>query len=166
MPNFSNGWLTAFKHRHNLCQWVRHGETDVVDCKQLELDLATIQEEELQAYNNNNIYNMDKTAFYWKTSLDCMIATEQMAGKKAIKACFTANLCYNASGSDEVLIWFIDTAAKPRYFFQTGVNIRNLNMHWEHNQKDWMTAAIFVKYLHWFNNYVAGCKVVLLVDGC
>ena len=27
-----------------------------------------------------------------------------------------------------------------------------------------MTAAIFVKYLHWFNNHVAGRKVVLLVD--
>ena len=27
-----------------------------------------------------------------------------------------------------------------------------------------MTAAIFVKYLHWFNNHVAGCKIVLLVD--
>ena len=38
-------------------------------------------------------------------------------------------------------------------------------MHWEHKQKDWMTAAIFMKYLSWFNNHVAGCKVVLLVDG-
>ena len=38
-------------------------------------------------------------------------------------------------------------------------------MHWEHNQKDWMTVAIFVKYLHYFNNYVAGHKVMLLVDG-
>ena len=28
-----------------------------------------------------------------------------------------------------------------------------------------MTAAIFVKYLHWFNNNVAGHKVVLLVEG-
>ena len=37
-------------------------------------------------------------------------------------------------------------------------------MHWEHNQKGWMTAAIFVKYLHWLNNHVAGCNVVLLVD--
>ena len=27
-----------------------------------------------------------------------------------------------------------------------------------------MTVAIFVKYLHWFNNHVAGLKVVLLVD--
>ena len=27
-----------------------------------------------------------------------------------------------------------------------------------------MTVAIFVKYLHWFNNHIAGCKVMLLVN--
>ena len=63
MPGFFNSWLTALKQRHNLRQWVRHGEAGVVDRKQLELDLATIQED-LQAYNNNIIYNMDKTALY------------------------------------------------------------------------------------------------------
>ena len=61
MPGFSNGWLTAFKQRHNLHQSVRHGEAGVFDHEQLKLDLATIQEE-LQAYDNNSIYNMDKTA--------------------------------------------------------------------------------------------------------
>ena len=61
------------------------------NCKQLELDLATIQEE-LQAYDNNNIYNMDQTVLYWKTSLDCTIVTEQMAGGKAVKACFCEDL--------------------------------------------------------------------------
>ena len=94
MPGFSNGWLIVFKQRPNLRQWVRHGKAGVVDCKQLGLDLATTQEV-LQAYNNNDIYNMDKTAFYWKTSLDRTTSTEQMAGKKAVKACFTANLCCN-----------------------------------------------------------------------
>ena len=79
------------------------GEAGVVDCKQLELDLTTIQEE-LQAYDNNTIYNMDKTALYWKTSPDYTIATKQIAGRKAVKACFTANLCCNASGSDKVPI--------------------------------------------------------------
>ena len=40
MPGFSNGWLTAFKQRHNLCQWVRHSEAGVVGCEQLKLDLT------------------------------------------------------------------------------------------------------------------------------
>ena len=101
MSGFSNGWLTAFKQRHNLRQWMRHDKAGVVDCKQLELDLATIREE-LQAYNNDSIYNMDKTALYWKTSSDCTIATKQMAGRKAVKARFTTNLCCNAFGSDKV----------------------------------------------------------------
>ena len=43
MPGFSNDWLIAFKQKHNLRQSVRHGEAGVVDCKQLKLDLATIQ---------------------------------------------------------------------------------------------------------------------------
>ena len=70
---------------------MRHCEAGVVDCKQLELDSATIQEE-LQAYKNNSVYNIDKTAFYWKASFDCTIATEQMVGGKAIKAYFTSVL--------------------------------------------------------------------------
>ena len=112
MLGFSNGWLTAFKQRHILCQWVRHGKAGLVDCKQLKLDLATISEE-LQAYNHNSIYNMNKTPLYWKTSPDHTIATEQMAGGKAVKAHFTANLCSNASGSSKVPIWFIGMTAKP-----------------------------------------------------
>ena len=75
MPGFSNGWLTVFKQRHNLRQWVRHGEAGVVDCSQLELDLATIREE-LQANINDSIYNMDKTVLHWRTSPDCTIATK------------------------------------------------------------------------------------------
>ena len=64
---------------------MQHGEAGVVDCKQLKQDLATIREE-LQAYNSNSINNMDKVPVYWKTSPDLTIATEQMAGGKAVKA--------------------------------------------------------------------------------
>lgn len=41
----------------------------------------------------------------------------------------------------------------------------NLNMVWRHNQKGWMTGAIFVEYLRWFNQRMAGRKVALVMDG-
>ncbi len=42
-PQWSNGWLTAFKQRHHINQKLRHGESAGVDRMQLELDLAELR---------------------------------------------------------------------------------------------------------------------------
>ncbi len=86
---------------------------------------------------------MDETALYWKTVPDNTLAIVQMAGGKVTKARITANFCCNASGTDKLPIWFIGTAAKPRCFSTSSVNISELPAVWRSNRKGWMNAQIF-----------------------
>ena len=88
-----------------------------------------------------------------------------MAGGKTVKACITANFCCNASGTNKLPIWFIETAAKPRCFTQAHVNICNLAMIWQHNQKGKINFVISQEYFYWFNNRMTEQKMVLLING-
>jgi hypothetical protein len=82
---------------------------------QLKLDLAEIRFI-LKDYSLNDIYNMDKTALYWKSSPDNSLASEELKGGEADKLRITANFCYNADGSYKLDIFFIAKALRLRAF--------------------------------------------------
>jgi hypothetical protein len=63
----------------------RHGEAGKVDGMQLELDLAEIRSI-LEDYPLADIYNMDETALYWKSSPDNSLASEELRGGEADKS--------------------------------------------------------------------------------
>ena len=162
-PKFSTGWLDGFKKRYKIHRVVRHGEAAAVDQATVELELVNLREE-LKSYPNEDIYNMDESALYWKMTPDRTLAVSDSAGVKLNKSRITINLCCNVVGH-KMDPWFIGTAAKPRCFARSGVKIENLPMTWRHNKKAWMTGKIFKEYLLWFNALTADRNVVLLVDG-
>jgi DDE superfamily endonuclease len=82
---------------------------------QLKLNLAEIHSI-LKAYLFTDIYNMDKTALYWKSSLNNSLASEELKGGKTDKSCITANFCCNADSSHKLDIFFIAKAFRPRAF--------------------------------------------------
>jgi Tc5 transposase DNA-binding domain len=75
MPKFSIGWLDNFKTRYNISRKKRYGEAGKVDKDQLELDLLEIRII-IEEYRLSDIYNMDETALYWKSSPNNNLASE------------------------------------------------------------------------------------------
>ena len=55
--------------------------------------------EAVNPYTNENIYNMDKSALFWKMTLDGTLGTEESTGGKDDKARITINLACNVTGS-------------------------------------------------------------------
>lgn len=161
-PKFSNGWLEAFKKRHNVYRRIRHGEAAQVDREALEEQLKKLHLI-CEEYNLRDIYNMDETGLFWKAMPDRTLSSETVIGGKRAKSRITANFCVNADGSDKLPIWFIGQYNKPHCF--RGININNFDMIWKSNKKAWMTGAIFSEWLIWFNRRMINRKVLLLIDG-
>ena len=163
MPKFSNGWLEGFKKRYRIRKYVRHGDAGSVNLDDVESQLMEIREM-LAPYDNDDIYNMDESALYWKASPDATLATESTPGGKSSKARITINLCCNSTGNHRLLPWYIGTSMKPRCFSSSGINIENLPMKWRNNKKGWMTAAIMKEYILWFDQQMHGRNTILLMD--
>jgi Tc5 transposase DNA-binding domain len=62
-PQWSNGWLTAFKQRYYINQKLRHGESAEINRIQLKLDLAELRTF-LSDYPFEDIYNMNETSLF------------------------------------------------------------------------------------------------------
>ena len=106
---FSIEWLDSFKRRYKITKHRQHGELDSVKRVEVEEELEVIQVQ-LLPYDQEDIYNMDETALFWKATSSPTLATEQLSSGKVEKARVTANFCCNATGTHKLLIWFIGTA--------------------------------------------------------
>lgn len=164
VPKWSNGWLQAFKDRHYIKRYTRHGEAGAVNRVVVEEELIKIRED-LKLYPSQDIFNMDESALFWKMTPDGTLATEQTPGGKREKARVTVNFCCNVTGTEKLPLWLIGKAQKPRCFGRAGIKAENLNVVWRANQKAWMTGRLFKEYLMWFDGKMYGRKVVLLIDG-
>jgi Tc5 transposase DNA-binding domain len=108
VPKFSADWLNAFKTRYHISRRTRHGEAGKVDIMQLELDLAEIRSI-LEDYPLADIYNMDETALYWKSSLDNSLTSEELKGGEADKSRIAVNFCQcRFTGSVIGFIWGVN----------------------------------------------------------
>lgn len=164
VPRFSTGWLEGFKARHHIKKYRQHGEAGAIDQVAVEEELQEIRET-IGPYTNEDMCNMDESALFWKMTPDGTLGTKQSAGRKHEKARITINLACNADGSHKLEPWFIGTAAVPRCFGRSSINIKNFRMVWRGNKKAWMTGKIFKEYLLWFDGKMAGRQVILLIDG-
>ena len=73
-PRFSTGWLDIFKARYKIKQFRRYGESGAVDRVLVEGELVELRED-LKDVDNEDIYNIDETGLFWKTSPDGTLAT-------------------------------------------------------------------------------------------
>jgi hypothetical protein len=72
------------------------GEAGKVDTMQLKLNLAEIRSI-LKDYPLADIYNMDETALYWRSSPNNSLASKELKGGEADKSRITANLVESIS---------------------------------------------------------------------
>jgi hypothetical protein len=162
-PKWSNGWLDRFKKRYNIKEYKRHGEGASAEVN----TLSAIQQMddlrfECSNYHSRDIFNLDETALFWKLQPDRSLATEQTSGGKKSKDRITIALCTNGDGSEKLYPWIIGRSKNPRCFKH--VNRNNLRIIYRNNKSKWMTGKIFKEWLHWFDNFMAGRKVLLLLD--
>lgn len=96
---------------------------------------------------------------------DRSLATQQHAGVKKEKMRITIHHACNATGSHKLPMWIINKYKQPRCFGATHLkSVESLGVKWRANKKAWMVTGIMVEWLRWFDNLMAGRKVILLLD--
>jgi hypothetical protein len=162
-PKWSNGWLDRFKRRYNIKEYKQHGEGASAEVN----TLSAIQQMdnlrlECSNYRPCDIFNMDETGLFWKLQPDRSLATKQTSGGKKSKDRITIALCANGDGSEKLNPWIIGRSKNPRCF--KSINRNNLRVIYRNNKSKWMTGIICEEWLYWFDNLMAGRKVLLLLD--
>jgi hypothetical protein len=159
-PEFSQGWLTRFKARHEIRKRKRHGEA---------ASLPKIAIEEMKSvqticgeYSEEDVYNMDETGLFWRRALSDGLSSQSIAGIKKDKSRISLVVCTNCTGSDRFPLWFIGHAKTPRAL--RGVNVTALGGVWTSNNKAWMRTNIMVQWLQAFYRHIGSRNVMLCMD--
>lgn len=124
VPEFSSGWLTNFKRRHNIKHRKHHGEAASVP-EQAEQEMRAIRTL-CGEYLEEEIFNMDETGLYWRQSPSSGLSTRARPGRKKDKNRISIICCCNYSGSQRFPLWVVGKAARPHAL--RNVNIDALNI--------------------------------------
>jgi hypothetical protein len=157
-PEFSVDWLQKFKNRHNIRDYKRHGELgSVPETSEDEMKgLRTIAGE----YPDEDIYNMDEAALYWRMTLSHGLSTQPRPGLKKDKARLSLNFATNATGSDRLPVWCIGKSKTPRAL--RNISVATMGGYWRWNKKAWMNTTIMSEWLQAFYNHIGTTRKVLL----
>ena len=113
-------------------------------------------------YHPRDIFNLDETGLYQKSTLNRSLATEPGSGNKKAKDRITLALTANADRSEKLDPWIISSSKNPRCF--KNVNRRLLQIQYRYNKSKWMTGVICEEFLRQFDSEIQGRKVLLLID--
>lgn len=161
MPEFSLGWISKFKARHQIKSQTRQGEIGSVPIH---------SEEEMKAiqtiageYQEEDIYNMDETGLYWKMSISRGLLTQQQqqhSGFKKEKDRVSIAFCVNCTGSDRLPPWIIGKSKQPRAL--RNIDVTAMGGVWKYNKKAWMNQFIMAEWLTAFYHHIGSTRSILL----
>jgi hypothetical protein len=92
----------------------------------------------VSSYLPRNVFNMDESAFFYNAvprGSICKIAATDL---KQSKARVTMAVCCNADGSEKLLVLYLGTATKPRWF-----SSKPSSVHYFGTEKGWMTCWVY-----------------------
>ena len=162
----SNGWLEAFKKRHNIKQLVVSGESADVSDVAIEAWLERLPSI-LRGYSADDIWNQDETGCFYRALPEKSLAEKkkQCHGGKKAKQRLTISFFVNAAGEKEVPV-VIGKAAKPRCFKGLNDTTKPLGIPYYSNPKSWMTSEIMEDIVGKFNRKMQrkGRHALLLID--
>ncbi|XP_064468531.1 tigger transposable element-derived protein 4-like [Ornithodoros turicata] len=135
------GWLQRFKDRYGITYRRIVGESASMDRAGREAWLDEHLEDIFQRYTECNIYNGDEMGLFYQLlpSATHALKGENCAGGKHSKVRLTVFLCSNMDGSDLRKPFVIGKSKKPCGFS----NPASVLVRYSHNQKAWMTRALF-----------------------
>lgn len=166
MSNFlaSNGWLSKWRKRHNVCFKSICGEAGAVS----EEDINTFKERVkiiLQEYEPANVYNADETSLFFRALPNKTLSfkNQKCVGGKLSKERLTVLFCASMAGVKEIPV-VIGKAARPRAF--KNIPVAHLPVIWKSNKRAWMTREIMTEWLHQFDNKMQKekKKIALFLD--
>lgn len=159
----SEGWLTKFKQRHNIKQYLKQGESGSAPISELPFyreDLKNITSQ----YQLSDIFNADETGLFWKMEPSRVLSTGPVSGRKKMKERITVMLTCNASGTEKLKPLLIHKSQNPRAIKKIEKKSLPVNYYW--NIKAWMQTSIFNDYLTNLNKSMRlqNRNILLLLD--
>ena len=109
----SEGWFSGFKERHNIKEYVKHGEAGSAPISELSTYREQIKSITSQ-YQLSDISNADETGLFWKLEPSRVLSTGPVAGRKKSKEGITIMLTCNADGTEELKPLLIHKYQNPR----------------------------------------------------
>jgi len=97
----SDGWLSGFKERHNIKEYVKHGEAGSAPILELPRYREEIKSITSQ-YQLSDIFNADETGLFWELEPSRVLSMGPVAGKKKSKERITVMLTCNADGTEKL----------------------------------------------------------------
>ena len=140
-----------------------HGEAESAPLDTIPADRCKLQEE-LAAYNPDDIFNCDETALFFRMLPNQTLATKAVRGQKMDKERVTVLLGCNATGTEKLKPFVIGKSTRPRAL--RGFNMDALSVHYRSNSKAWMRSDLFSEWLGILNQKMQdqGRKILLLLD--
>ena len=141
----SNGWLTNWKGRYNIKQFVVSGESADVSPEvvaEFKERLSSI----IADYDSHDIFNCDETGVFYRSLPDKTLACkgDSVKGGKHSKERLTILFACSLSG-EKLKPLVIGHSENPRAF--CGLNKEQLPVTWRSNKKAWMTTLLFNEWL-------------------
>src|SRR5437879_439614 len=93
----SPGWVTNFKKRHNLSQFIRQGEANSAPLENLPRFRNELQQL-IQLYPIENVFNCDETALFYRLDPIKTLAHGSVTGRKKAKNRVTLMFTVSATG--------------------------------------------------------------------
>ncbi|XP_035680164.1 tigger transposable element-derived protein 4-like [Branchiostoma floridae] len=160
----SNGWLGAFRKRHNIKFGTMSGEKGDVSEEVTESWKERLPQI-CEGYDARDIFNMDESGLYYRASTDKTLYAkgDDCSGGKRSKDRVTIAYCANLLGEKEKPI-VIGKSKNPRCF--KNVDKDNLPVHYYNSRTAWMTGFIFEDWVCKFDRKLgrAKRKAILFLD--
>ena len=160
----SEGWLEKWKKRHSISMYAISGESAVID-----REVVSNWKANLPAlcakYNAANIFNMDKTAFFYR-ALPARLLVEKgetCKGGKLAKERITVALTCSIAG-EKLKPLVIGKSKQPRAFKST--NLCAIACEYVNTNKAWMTTDLYNMWMLTLNNNMVrqNRNILLFVD--
>ena len=161
---FSNGWLYAFKQRHNLKCHKSHGELGDADHEGAAIALPELRLL-AQQFHLRDIFNADEFGLYYSASPTQTIGPGPIPGNNKSKKRVTFLVCSNVDGTEYIPPLMIGKAKRPRCFH--GFTGAELGIDYDNGTKAWMTTAIFTRWLLRLDARIGetpGRRILLFID--
>src|SRR6185312_5391277 len=159
----SNGWITNFKNRYNICEYTRCGEANSAPLEKLPTYRTELQQV-ISQFELKDVFNADETALYWKLLPSKTLSSHSVSGVKKMKDRITILLTCNTTGTEKLLPLLIYKYKNPRCM--KNINKDTLPVHYYWNSSAWMQSSIFKHWLNKLNSDMHNKqrKILLLVD--
>ena len=80
---------------------------------------------------------------------DKTLSPKNLSGVKKDKGRISVAVTVNGTGDLRPPLWVVGSAKRP--VCMRGIDKENLGIVWRSNKKAWMTSAIIIEYLFWFD---------------